>query len=91
MKYLLLIIVAVFLLACEKNKEYAWDCKGCVMHIYDDCSYDSIPVQLDLPPMTYDQMKIFEIGHNFNMIHYNGKVKVNTISTLHCMKYTCFE
>jgi hypothetical protein len=93
MKTILLLLAIVFLIACEKQEEHCWSCEQTVIVYPNWCEdNDTLITQYDKCGMTYDDIEIYEKIYTYNTIkQLDHKMFLTFVSSMHCMKYTCFE
>jgi hypothetical protein len=90
----LLILLILLLPACEKNREYNFECKGEI--IFSICGSSYVPDTLPAKPVylygkTYEQMTAWENTMNYNITVAEGNIPFNMESRFHCLPAFCPE
>lgn len=94
MKKLICFISIIFMLSCEKNKEYNWECKKIFI-----LSIPGFPTQADtlrvepvsLENKTHDEAWTYELSQNYITTVFQGNVPFQLESKCHCLPAYCPE
>jgi hypothetical protein len=88
----LLFLLTLLLFACEKNREYNFECNGEVILSITGSSIvpDTLPAKpIYLFGKTYEQMTTWENTMNYNITISEGNIPFNMESRFHCIPTYC--
>jgi hypothetical protein len=94
MKRLIFLILIIFVLSCEKNKDYNWQCKKIIILSIPGCpaAPDTLrPEPFFLQNKTHDEAWTYELSQNYSITVFQGSIPFLLESKCHCLPAYCPE
>jgi hypothetical protein len=94
MKKLIFLVLVIFALSCEKNKENNWECKKMFILSIPGCPAlaDTLRSEsISLENKTHDEAWTYELSQNYITTVFQGNVPFQLESKCHCLPAYCPE